>query len=60
MQGYRTYIVAICMMISGITARFGYNIDPNIVADAFIVLVPGVMMLMRAITTTPAVIGKQT
>lgn len=53
MIGYRTFIVAGLMAILGITARYGFNFDPALVADAMIGVFAAVMILMRAVTRTP-------
>jgi hypothetical protein len=53
MQGYRTFIIAGVGFLAPAFARWGLNVDPALVADAVIVILPGLMVLMRAITTTP-------
>lgn len=58
MAGNRTVIVAIAAWISGLIARYGYNIDPNIIADFWINVFPLIMVVMRSISKTP--IGKST
>jgi hypothetical protein len=52
MTGYRTFIVAGLLFVSPILARWGFNVDANIVADAMIVIGPAAMAIMRAITHT--------
>lgn len=58
MVGNRTAIVAIVSWIGAAAARYGYNVDAEIVADVVINGMPLLMLLMRAITRTP--IGKPT
>lgn len=53
MIGYRTFIVAGLMAISGIAARYGFKFDPSVVADATIAVFTAAMALMRTITRTP-------
>lgn len=53
LTGYRTIVVAVLMMISGIAANHGYHYDASILADAIIAAFGGVMIAMRAITKTP-------
>lgn len=52
MQGYRTFIVAGAAFIAPAIAHWGFKVNPDLLADALIVVVPGLMALMRAITTT--------
>ena len=54
MIGYRTYIVAAAMFVSGAVARWGFKVDPNVLADFAIIIIPAVMGLMRSVTRTPA------
>lgn len=51
--GYRTFIVAALLAISGIAARYGFKFDPAAVADAAIIAIPAAMALMRTVTRTP-------
>lgn len=51
MQGYRTYVVAAAGLVAWALARFGFKVDPNILADAMGAVFV-VMMGMRRITTT--------
>lgn len=53
MIGYRTNIIAALLFIAPALARWGFNIDPAIIADALIVIAPAVMHIMRSITRTP-------
>lgn len=52
MQGYRTFIVAGISFLAPAIARWGFKIDPAVIADAVIIVVPAVMAAMRAITRT--------
>lgn len=52
MQGYRTYAVAAAGFVVWVAARFGFEVDPEILADAMGMMFL-VMMGMRKITTTP-------
>lgn len=52
MQGYRTYFVAVAGLAAWALARFGFQVDPNILADAMGAVFV-VMAGMRRITTTP-------
>ena len=52
MQGYRTYVVAAAGLVAWALARFGFEVDPAILADAMGAVFV-VMMGMRRITTTP-------
>jgi len=53
MQGYRTYAVALAGLFAWALARFGFDVDPAILADAMGAVFV-VMMGMRRVTTTPA------
>jgi len=53
MQGYRTLIVAGVMFVAPALARWGFQVDPGVIADALIVGAPAVMAFMRAVTRTP-------
>lgn len=53
MQGYRTFIVAGAQVVAGLIARFGFHVDPQIIADTVIIVCPALMVLMRSITRTP-------
>ena len=53
MQGYRTFIVAGIGFLAPALARWGFQVDPAIVADSLIVILPAAMALMRSITKTP-------
>jgi hypothetical protein len=53
MQGYRTLIVAGVMFVAPALARWGFQVDANLIADALIVGAPAAMTVMRAITRTP-------
>ena len=52
MQGYRTFIVAGASFVAPAIARWGFNIDPSIIADTVIIVIPALMALMRSITRT--------
>jgi hypothetical protein len=52
MQGYRTFIVAGISFVAPAIARWGFNVDPAVVADTVIIVVPALMALMRSITKT--------
>ena len=52
MQGYRTFIVAGLAFIVPALAKWGFQVDPNALADAIIVVVPGLMAIMRMFTHT--------
>lgn len=52
MQGYRTFIVAAASFVAPAIARWGFNVDPSIIADTVIVVIPALMALMRSITRT--------
>lgn len=56
MAGYRTILVAFLLLVSGITARFGIEFDPEALADMLIIIAPSLMIIMRMFTRTP--IGK--
>lgn len=53
LQGFRTFIVAALAFAVPATARWGFKVDPNTVADAVIVIVPALMAILRSVTTTP-------
>ena len=53
MQGYRTLIVAGVLFVAPALARWGFHLDPDMIADALIVGAPAAMTVMRAITRTP-------
>ena len=53
MQGYRTFIVAGVAFLAPACARWGFKVDPGIIADTVIIVVPALMALMRSITRTP-------
>ncbi len=53
MQGYRTLIVAGVMFVAPALARWGFQVDANLIADALIVGAPAAMAIIRAITRTP-------
>lgn len=52
MQGYRTFIVAAASFVAPAIARWGFKVDPSIIADTVIVVIPALMALMRSITRT--------
>jgi hypothetical protein len=52
MQGYRTYVVAAAGLVVWALARFGFEVDANVLADAMGAVFL-VMMGMRKITSTP-------
>lgn len=56
--GNRTLIVAAAMAIAGQFAKYGFGVDPTLLADVFMIAVPAVMAFMRSITRTP--VGKST
>ncbi len=51
--GYRSMIVAALMFAAPALARWGFQIDPVVIADTLIIVAPAVMAGMRAITRTP-------
>jgi len=53
MQGYRTLIVAGVMFAAPALARWGFQVDASLIADALIVGAPAAMTVMRAVTRTP-------
>ena len=53
MQGYRTLIVAGVLFVAPALARWGFQVDADMIADALIVGAPAAMTVMRAITRTP-------
>ena len=53
MQGYRTLIVAGVLFVAPALARWGFQVDANLIADALIVLGPAAMTIMRAVTRSP-------
>jgi hypothetical protein len=53
MQGYRTFIVAGIAFVAPAIAKWGFHVDPNVIADAVMVVVPALMAAMRSITRTP-------
>ena len=53
MQGYRTLIVAGVLFVAPALARWGFQVDANLIADALIVLAPAAMTIMRAVTRSP-------
>lgn len=53
MRGYKTLIVAGLMFVAPALARWGFQIDANMIADALIIGAPAVMAIMRAVTRTP-------
>lgn len=59
MLGSKTYVVALLMWLGGVTARWGFGFDANIVADVIINMYPLIMTLMRSITYTPPVGSKR-
>lgn len=52
MQGYRTYILAVLSFLAPVIARYGFKIDPDIIADAMILIIPPAIAIMRSITHT--------
>lgn len=52
-QGYRTLIVAAVLFAAPALARWGFQVDADVVADALMIIAPAAMALMRAITRTP-------
>lgn len=52
MVGYRTYLVAGATLLAGILARWGWNVDPEIIATTVVIVFPAIMALMRSITKT--------
>ena len=53
MQGYRTFIIAGASFLAPAIAHWGFKVNPDALADALIVVLPGLMALMRAVTKTP-------
>lgn len=53
MQGYRTIIVAAVMFVAPALAKWGFQVNADVIADALIIGAPALMGLMRAITRTP-------
>jgi len=53
MQGYRTLIVAEVLFVAPALARWGFQVDANLIDDALLVGPPAAMALMRAVTRTP-------
>lgn len=50
MIGYRTYLVAVATMLAGLLARYGFKVDPAVIADTAIIVIPALMTLMRSVT----------
>lgn len=51
--GYRTYFMALLLLLAPLAARWGFKFDPVTVADAMTIIAPAVMAVMRSITRTP-------
>jgi hypothetical protein len=51
--GYRSMIVAALMFVAPALARWGFQVDPVVIADTMIIVAPAIMAGMRAITRTP-------
>jgi len=52
MTGYRTYAVAVATFVAGALARWGFHVDPDLLASTAVVVIPALMALMRSITHT--------
>ena len=52
MQGYRTFIVAGVSFVAPAIARWGFKVDPAVIADTVMIVIPALMALMRSITRT--------
>lgn len=53
MTGWRSLIVAALLFAAPALARWGFEVDAEVIADALIVIAPAAMAVMRAITRTP-------
>lgn len=53
MQGYRTLIVAAIMFVAPALAKWGFQVNAELIADTMIIVAPALMGAMRAVTRTP-------
>lgn len=52
MVGYKTFATAAALFIAGAIARWGYRVDPEVLATTLVVVGPALMALLRSITHT--------
>ena len=53
MQGWKTIAGAAALFAASAAARWGFNVDPAIIADTLIIVGPALMALFRAVTRSP-------